>query len=142
MAESGHRCHANCPTSCRQRPVRLATLSNCLVFCKKTTPYQNILVYLPDGIGLSAIAAVVLRKETVAHRHEIARAAAEKAFEDPRPVRCLVLVYNADAPTLPYNYLMLADRLPASAGDEVGNARPQLPDGDSDSRTGPSEQPS
>ena len=106
---------------------------------QKTTPYLNILVYLPDGVGLSAITAVVLRKETVAHRQEIARAAAEKSFEDPRPVRCLVLVYDADAPTFPYNHLMLADRLPASAGDEVGNAGPQLPDGTCDSRTEPSE---
>lgn len=98
---------------------------------QKTTPYQNILVYLPDGISWSAITAVVLRKETIAHRQEVARAAAEKSFEDPRPTRCLVLVYDANAPTSPYNHLMLADRLQAQTEDEVGNARPR-PLGDTD----------
>ncbi len=104
---------------------------------QKTTPYQNILVYLPDGIGRSAITAVVLRKETIAHRQEAARAAAEKSFEDPRPTRCLVLVYDANAPTFPYNHLMLADRLQARTEDEVGNARLRPPndtgDGPADS---------
>ncbi|OOX12544.1 hypothetical protein Xcaj_10915 [Xanthomonas axonopodis pv. cajani] len=86
---------------------------------QRTTPYQNILVYLPDGIGRSAITAVVLRKETIAHRREAARAAAEKSFEDPRPTRCLVLVYDADATTFPYNHLILADRLQVRTEDEV-----------------------
>lgn len=94
---------------------------------QKTTPYQNILVYLPDGIGRSAITAVVLRKETIAHRLEVARGAAERSFEDPRPTRCLVLVYDANAPTFPYNHLMLADRLQERNEGEVGNARLRPP---------------
>lgn len=100
---------------------------------QKTVPHQNILVYLPDGVGLSAIAAVVLRKETIAHRQEVATAAAERSFEDPRPTRCLVLVYDANAPTFPYNHLMLADRLWARTGDEAGNAGDRPPvDADTD----------
>ena len=98
---------------------------------QKTTPYLNILVYLPDGVGLSAIAAVVLRKETIAHRQEVAMAAARRSFEDPRPTRCLVLVYDANAPTFPYNQLMLADRLQALTVDEAGNVGPR-PTGDTD----------
>lgn len=89
---------------------------------QKTMHCQNILVYLPDGIGRNAITAVVLHKETIAHRRDAARAAAEKSFEDPRPTRCLVLVYDADAPMFPYNHLMLADRLQARTEDEIGNA--------------------
>lgn len=106
---------------------------------QKTTPYQNILVYLPDGIGRSAITAVVLRKETIAHRQEAARAAAEKSFEDPRPTRCLVLVYDANAPTFPYNHLMLADRLQAQTEDEVGNARLRPPNDTGDGPAGSAE---
>ena len=93
---------------------------------QKTAPHQNILVFLPDGVGLSAIAAVVLSQENIAHRHEVAMAAARTAFEDPRPTRCLVLVYEANAPTFPYNQMMLADRLQALTGAGPGNAGPGL----------------
>ena len=106
---------------------------------QKTTPYQNILVHLPDGVGLSAIAAVVLRKETIAHRQEVARAAAERSFEDPRPTRCLVLVYDANAPTFPYNHLMLADRLQARTCDRTGNAGPRPPRDTGDGPAGSAE---
>ncbi|MFL0336469.1 hypothetical protein [Stenotrophomonas maltophilia] len=94
---------------------------------QRTTHYQNILVYLPDGIGWSAIATVVLRKEAIVHRQEAASAAAEKSFEDPRPTRCLLLIYDANASTFPYNHLVLADRLQAPAEDKVGNTRLRPP---------------
>jgi hypothetical protein len=48
-------------------------------------------------------------------------AAARKSFEDPRPTRCLVLVYDASAPTFPYNQLMLADRLQALTDGPEGD---------------------
>ncbi len=92
---------------------------------QRTKPYENILIYLPDGVGLSALAVVVLHKETITHRQEVARAAAGKSFEDPRPTRCLVLVYDANAPTFPYNYLMLADRSQARISDNDDRAGPR-----------------
>lgn len=78
---------------------------------KKTASFANTLVYIPDGIGRTAAAVVVLRHAERAHRGDAARAAALKAFEDTRPSRCLVFFYDADAPTFPYNSLLLAERM-------------------------------
>lgn len=78
---------------------------------QKTTPFLNTLVYIPDGVGRTAVAVVVLPHANIAHRRDAAQAAAVRAFRDTRPTRCLVLVYDADGPTFPYNFLILADRL-------------------------------
>lgn len=77
---------------------------------QKTKPFLNTMVYTPDGVGRTSAAAIVLRHCDIAHRRDAAETAAAHAFRDLRPARCVILVYDADAPRFPYNFLFLADR--------------------------------
>ena len=75
-----------------------------------TEPFLNSIVFIPGGIAYAAVAILVLNDKNYSERLDRMGAVAEKVFSDPRPQRCVVIGFNSDRPTHPYNFIGMVDR--------------------------------
>lgn len=73
-------------------------------------PHDSVLMCIPGGLALTAVAMMVFTNDNRAQRHALAANAMSLAFRDPRPGRCVLVAMNADAPRDPYSFLTLANR--------------------------------
>jgi hypothetical protein len=71
---------------------------------------DNVVVCIPAGLALTAVAAVVFTDENAMHRHAVADNAVMMAFRDPRPARCVVIGIRAADARGDYSFLSLATR--------------------------------